>query len=153
MLDDLPSNIHYRQKIWNIFYFSDFMHFCGVCRVFLYLKYFLTSRRYFWRSWLALNYKMNRKGSKTIISVFFSIRLWWELFLSLCQFAAISIHVLYSDIVHNTIVYLPPILVRSAGISVVGASHRSTPGVVLVYHKVKHTKALPITNNRSFHIE
>ena len=31
------------------------------------------------------------------------------------QIAAISIRVLYRDIVHNTIVYLPPILVRSAG--------------------------------------
>ena len=31
------SYIRYRQKIWNIFYFSDFLHFCGVCRVFLYL--------------------------------------------------------------------------------------------------------------------
>ena len=40
--------IHYRQKIWNIFYFIDFLHFCGVCRVFLYLKYILTSRYYFW---------------------------------------------------------------------------------------------------------
>ena len=56
---------------------------------------------------------MKRKGSKTIISVFFSITLWLELFLSLCQFAAISIRVLYWDIVHNTIVYSPPILVRS----------------------------------------
>ena len=31
------------------------------------------------------------------------------------QIAAISIRVLYRDIVHNTIVYLPPISVRSAG--------------------------------------
>ena len=31
------------------------------------------------------------------------------------QIAAISIRVLYRDIVHNTIVYLTPILVRSAG--------------------------------------
>ena len=31
------------------------------------------------------------------------------------QTAAISTRVLYKDIVHNTIVYLPPILVRSAG--------------------------------------
>ena len=58
---------------------------------------------------------MKCKGSKTIISVFFSIRLWLEFLLSLCQIAAISIRVLYRDIVHNTIVYLPPILVRSAG--------------------------------------
>ena len=31
------------------------------------------------------------------------------------QIAAISISVLYRDILHNTIVYLPTILVRSAG--------------------------------------
>ena len=58
---------------------------------------------------------MKRNGSKTIISVFFSIRLWLEILLSLCQIAAISIRVLYRDIEHNTIVYLLPILVRSAG--------------------------------------
>ena len=58
---------------------------------------------------------MKCKGSKTIISAFFSIRLWLEFLLSLCQIAAISIRVLYRDIAHNTIVYLPPILVRSAG--------------------------------------
>ena len=33
-----------------------------------------------------------------------------------------------------------------------GTPHRRTPGVVLVYHKVMYTKALPITNNRSLHI-
>ena len=48
---------------------------------------------------------MKGKGSKTVISVFFSIRLWLE-FLSPFQFAAISIRVLYRDIVHNAIVYL-----------------------------------------------
>ena len=53
------------------------------------------------------------------------------------QIADISIRVLYGDIVHNTIVYLPPIL----GISVVGASHRRTGSVVLVYHKVMYTKS------------
>ena len=58
---------------------------------------------------------MKRKDSKTIISVYFSIRLWLKFLLSLCQFAAISIRVLYWDIVHNTIVYLLPILVQSAG--------------------------------------
>ena len=58
---------------------------------------------------------MKHKGSKTIIAVFFSIRRWLEFLLSLCQIAAISIRVLYRDIVHNTIVYFPPILVRSAG--------------------------------------
>ena len=58
---------------------------------------------------------MKHKGSKTIISVFSSIRRWLEFLLSLCQIAAISIRVLYRDIVHNTIVYFPPTLVRSAG--------------------------------------
>ena len=107
--------IHYRQKIWNTFYLIDFLHFCGKCRVFLYLKYIHMSRYYFWGSYLALNSKMKCKGSKTIISVIFSIRLWLEFLFSLCQIAAISIRVLYRDIVRNAIVYLPPILVRSAG--------------------------------------
>ena len=90
------SNIHtLPAKKWNIFYFSDYLHFCGVCRVFLYLKYIPTSRYYFGGSYLALNSKMKHKGSKTIISVFFSIRLWLEFLLSLCQFAGISIRVLY----------------------------------------------------------
>ena len=57
---------------------------------------------------------MKHKGSKTIISVFFSIRLWLEFLLSLCQIAAISIRVLYRDIVQNTIVYFPDILVFGA---------------------------------------
>ena len=109
------SLLHYRQKIWNIFYFSDFLHFCGVCRAFLYLRYISTSKYYFWGSWFALNSKMKHDGSKIIISVFFSIRSWLEFLLSLCQIAAISIRVLYRDIVHNTIVYLLLILVRSAG--------------------------------------
>ena len=83
--------------------------------VFLYLKYFPTSKYYFWGSYLAFNSKIKRKGSKTIISVLFSIRLWLEFFLSLYPIAAISIRVLYKDIVHNTIIYLPSILVRSEG--------------------------------------
>ena len=32
------------------FYFSDFLQFCGVCRVFLFLKYIPTSRYYFFWS-------------------------------------------------------------------------------------------------------
>ena len=107
--------IHYRQKIWNIFYFTDFLHFCGVCRLFLYLKYISTRKYYFGGSQFALNSNMKRNGSKTIISVFFSIRLWLKFLLSLCQIAAISIRVLHRYIEHNTIVYLLLILVRSAG--------------------------------------
>ena len=57
---------------------------------------------------------MKRKGSKTIISVLFSIKLWLEFLLSLCGIAALSIRALYRDIVHTAIVYLPPILVQSA---------------------------------------
>ena len=57
---------------------------------------------------------MKRKGSRTSISVSFSIKLGFELLLPPFQFAAISIHVLYRDIVYNIIVYLPPILLRSA---------------------------------------
>ena len=58
---------------------------------------------------------MGSKGSKIIISVFFSIRLWSELLLSLCQIAAIFIRVLYMNMMHNTIVYLPPIVMRPEG--------------------------------------
>ena len=58
---------------------------------------------------------MKLKGSKIIIAVFFSIILWLEFLMSFFQIAAISIRVLYRDMVHNTIVYLTPILVRSAG--------------------------------------
>ena len=61
---------------------------------------------------------MKRKGSKTIISVFFSIRLWLEFLLSLCQIAAISIIVLYRDIVHNTPNYSEP-QIRTGGFSTV----------------------------------
>ena len=87
---DVSRHIHYRQKIWNIFYFSDFSHFSGVCMVCLHLKYIPTSRYYFGGSWLALNSKMKRKGSKIIISVHFPIRLWLKFLFSLCQVAAIS---------------------------------------------------------------
>ena len=41
------ANIHCRQKIWNIFYISDFLHSWGVFMVFLYLKYILTNINYF----------------------------------------------------------------------------------------------------------
>ena len=58
---------------------------------------------------------MKSKGSKTIIAVFFSIRLWLEFLMSLRQIAAIFIRVLYWGMVHITIVYSTPILVRSAG--------------------------------------
>ena len=58
---------------------------------------------------------MKSKGSKTVMSLFFSLRLWLEFLLSLGQIAAISIRLLYRDIVHNTIVHLPPILLQSAG--------------------------------------
>ena len=135
------SYIHYRQKIWNIFCFSDFLHICGVCRVFLSLKYIHTSRYYFLGSELAFNSKMKRKGSKPNISALCSIRLWLEFFLSLYQIAAISIRALYRNLVHNTIVFLPPILCGQQGISVVGASHNRTWGIVLIYHQGMYTKS------------
>ena len=71
----IACHIHYRQKIWNIFLFGDFLHLCGVCMLFLYLKYIATGRYNFWGSKLAFNSKMKRKGSKAIISAFSSIRL------------------------------------------------------------------------------
>ena len=69
---------------------------------------------------------MKDKDSKTIISIFFAIRPWLEFLLSLCQIAAISILALYRDMVHNTIVYFTPILVRSAGDWRRGGPHRRT---------------------------
>ena len=42
----ITKHMHYRQKIWNIFYLCDFVHICGVWRVFLYLKYIPTGRYY-----------------------------------------------------------------------------------------------------------
>ena len=81
----------------------------------LYLKYISTSRYYFWGSLFPLNSKMKRKGSKTIISVIFSIGLWLEFLLFLCQIVAISICVLYRAIVNNSRSYLPHNLVLSAG--------------------------------------
>ena len=128
------------KKYGIILYLNDFLHFCGVCMVFLYLKYIPTSQYYFWGSQFALNRKMKRKGSKTIMSLFFSIRLWLEFLLSLGPITAISIRLLYRDIVHNTIVHLTPIWCGQQGISVVGGLHRRTWGVILVYHKVMYTK-------------
>ena len=61
------NKIHYRQKIWNIFYFSDFLHSCGVCRVFLYLKYeqisFLGELISTWQQNEAERFKNNYIGS------------------------------------------------------------------------------------------
>ena len=129
-------------KIWNIFLFSDFFfHFCGVCRLVMYLKYIATGRYYFWGSKLAFNRKMKRKGSKTIISAFSSLRLWLEFLLSLCQIAA------YSFVCCIEILCIIPLCIyrhfwySQQEINVVGASHRRTWAVVLVYHKVMYTKS------------
>ena len=62
-----------------------------------------------------LTAKWSAKVRKQLFVFFFSIRLWLESLLSLCQIAAISICVLYRNMVHNTILYLQLILVRSAG--------------------------------------
>ena len=58
---------------------------------------------------------MKSKGSKTIMSLYFSIRPWLQFLFSLGQIVAIFIRLLYKDIVYNTIVRLPLILVQSAG--------------------------------------
>ena len=137
----MQADIHYRQKIWNIFIFSDFLHFCGVCRLFLYLKYIATGIYYFWGSKLAFNSKMKRKGSKTIISVFSSIRLWLQFLLSLCQIDAYSFECCTEILCTIPLFIYRHFWYSQQGISVVGASHRRTWGVVLVYHKVMYTKS------------
>ena len=54
--------ILYRQKYGIFLISSIFLHFCGVCRVFLYFKYIHKNRFYFGGSSLALNSKMKHKG-------------------------------------------------------------------------------------------
>ena len=63
------------------------------------------------------NWKQNEaQGFKySYFGIFFSIRLWLQFLLSLCQTSAISIRLLFRNIVHNTIVYLSSILVQLAG--------------------------------------
>ena len=63
--------VHYRQKLWNIFHFSGFLHFCGSWRVFLCLKYIPTGRYYFFGSLFPVNSKMNGKVRKLWIWHFF----------------------------------------------------------------------------------
>ena len=97
---------------------------------------------------------MNRKDSKTIVLVLFSLLdagqntcclivrslpyLFVCLFEILCTILLFIYHIVWCD---------------RQGISIVGTSHTRTLRVVLVYHKVMYTKALPVTNNLSFHIE
>ena len=75
---------------------------------------------------------MKRKVSKTNISVFFSIRLWLEFLLSLCQFAAIAIRVCIERLCTIPLFIYRLFWCVQQGICVVGASHKRTPGVVLV---------------------
>ena len=49
-LSELHEYINYRQKLWNIFYYSNCLHFYGVRMVLLYLKYIPANRYYFWGS-------------------------------------------------------------------------------------------------------
>ena len=107
--------IHYRQKIWNNFHLSDFLVFCGVCRVFLYLIYIPRSRYYFGEVNLHSIAEWTAKVQKQLFLSFFFSRHWLEFLLCHCQIAGISVRVLIRYIMHNIIVYLPPRLVRSAG--------------------------------------
>ena len=88
---------------------------------------------------------MKCKGSKTIILVFFSIRLWLEFLLSLCRLLP------YPSVCCIEILCIIPLFIYhlfwcgQQGCSVVGASHRRTGRVVglpqgdihkiLIYHK------------------
>ena len=110
----ISTHIHNRQK-YGIFFFisSILLHFCRVCRLFLYSKYISTRKYYFGGSKFALNSKMKHNGSKTIISVFFSIRLWLKFLLSLVRLQPYPF-VCCIEILSTILLFLLPILVRSA---------------------------------------
>ena len=114
-LRKLTENIHYRQKIWNNFHSSDFLKFCEVCEVYLYLTYIPTSRYYFWGVNSHSIAKWTAKVKKQLFCSFFFIRRWLEFLSSHCQIAAIPFCVFIRDSMHNIIAYLQPRLVRSAG--------------------------------------
>ena len=109
------KQLHYRQKIWNNFHFTDFFVFCGVSRVYFYLIYIPTSRYYFWGVYSHSIAKLIAKVQKQLFWAFFFIRRCLVFWLSHWQIAAISVRVFIRDIMHNIIVYFPPRLVRSAG--------------------------------------
>ena len=133
--------IHYRQKIWNIFYFSDFLHFCGMCRVFLYLKYIPPNRYYFWGANKHLAAKGSAKVQKQLFRYFsqsdYCKNSCWPL-VSLLPYPFVCCIEILCTI---------PLFIYclfwcgQPGISVVGASHTRAWGVVLVYHKVMYTKS------------
>ena len=79
------NNIHYRQKIWNIFHFSDFVVFCEVCWVYLYLIDIPTNRYNFWGVNSHSLTKWTAKVQKQLFWSFFFIRRWLEFLLSHCQ--------------------------------------------------------------------
>ena len=105
--------IHYRQKIWNYFLFSDFFYFV------VWVGYF-----FIWFTFLQADIPFGelihtqwqietQKLKNNYFGPFFFIGRWSEFLLSHCQIAAISIRVFISDIMHNIVVYLPTRLVRS----------------------------------------
>ena len=109
------QQLHYWQKIWNIFHYSDFFLFCGVSMVIRYLIYIPTSRYYFWGVNSHSIAKWTAKVQKQLFWSFYFIRRWLEFLLFYCQIAAISVRVFIRDIMHKIVVYLPTRLVRSAG--------------------------------------
>ena len=88
-----------------------------------------------------INSNMKGTCTKTIVSVFFSIRLWLKFFLSLCRLLPYpSVCCIETFCTIQLFIY-QLFWCGQQGISVVGASHRRTWRVVLVYHKVMYTKS------------
>ena len=145
--------IHYRQKLWNIFHFGDFLHFCGAWRVFLSLKCIPKSRYYFLGDNGQLTAKWTAKGENydfglfsVLDFVYNSCRLivWCLPYPIVCCF----------EIGHTIPLFICCLLLCDhQEISVVGALRSRKFGVGLAYHKVMSTKPYPVTNNRYFHTE
>ena len=83
--------------------------------VYLYLIYIPTSRYCFWGVYSHSIAKLTVKVQKQLFRSLFFIRRWLEFLLSHCQIVAISVRVFIRYVMHNSIVHLPPRLVRSVG--------------------------------------
>ena len=133
--------VHYRQK-YGIFFISAM--FC----IFVECVGFFCTWNTFPRADITLGgvnlhlaAKWSAKFQKQLFRYFFSIRLWLEFLLSLCRLLP------YPFVCCIEILCTIPLFIYhlywcgQQEISVVGASHRRTGRVVLVYHKVMYTKS------------
>ena len=121
-------NIHYRQKLWNIFQFSNFCVFYGVCRVFLYLICISTSRCYFWEVNSHSIAKWTAKVQEQLLWSYFFIRRWLEFLLSHCQIAAISVRAFLEISCTISLLIYHLAWCDRQGTSIVVISHRRTDG-------------------------